>query len=270
MRAAIDEPAWAATITEASRLFESVDLPNLMTKVPGTRPALQAIEILIVDGINLNVTLLFSLELYPQVADAYLLGLESRLRRGQPLADIRSVASFFVSRVDTLIDKQLQSVISQGDASRAERARALLGKTAVANAKLAYQHYKTLYSSPRFQDLQAAGAHSQRLLWASTSTKNPAYSDLLYVDPLIGADTINTLPPATFVAFNAHGTVAPTLDTDIDQAEAVLQGLDALGINLAAACHQLEADGIEAFATSYRNLLHAIADKTARQSGTDG
>lgn len=259
-----------ATIEEALTLFERVDRPNLMIKVPATQQSLQAVETLIDEGVNLNVTLLFSLERYQQVADAYLLGLEARLRRGQSLENIRSVASFFVSRVDALIDRQLQSLITQSDSVRAERARALLGKTAIANAKLAYQHFKALFNSPRFADLTAAGAHTQRLLWASTGAKNPSYSDLLYVEPLIGEDTINTLPPATFTAFNDHGQVTASLDTAIEQASLTLDTLEELGINLAAATHQLETDGVAAFATSYQNLLRAIDDKTARLSGTDG
>lgn len=257
-----------ATIEEAQNLFERVNRPNLMIKVPATRQSLRAIETLIDLGVNLNVTLLFSLERYEQVADAYLLGLEARLRRGQSLKNTRSVASFFVSRVDALVDRQLQSLITQGDPARAQRAQALLGQTAIANAKLAYQHFKTLFNSPRFKELAGAGAHTQRLLWASTSTKNPSYSDLLYVEPLIGADTVNTLPPATFAAFNDHGQVAATLDSAAAQAAAMLEELEALGISLAAATRQLETDGVEAFATSYRNLLRAIEDKTARLSDT--
>lgn len=250
-----------ATIDEAEALFRRVDRPNLLIKVPATAPALRAIETLIDRGVNLNVTLLFSLARYEAVADAYLLGLEARMRRGQPLGRIRSVASFFVSRVDALIDKQLYSIIAQGDPERAKRARALLGQIAIANAKLAYQRFQGLFHSPRFQTLAAAGAHRQRLLWASTSTKNPAYSDLLYVEPLIGADTINTLPPATYEAFNDHGKVAATLETDIADALQHLVELEALGVDLSAATQQLEKDGVAAFAESYHNLLHAIEDK---------
>lgn len=253
-----------ATIAEAMALFQRVDRPNLLIKVPGTEAGLRAIEVLIDRGINVNVTLLFGIARYEAVADAYLLGLESRLRRGQPLSSICSVASFFVSRIDTLIDKQLQSLAAQGNADIARRARALLGTIAVANAKLAYQRYLTLFNSQRFQHLAAAGARSQRLLWASTSAKNPAYSDLLYVEPLIGADTINTLPPATFDAFNDHGNVAATLNSDIDTALHRLAELEALGIDLATATRQLEQDGVAAFAESYRHLLQTIAEKTTR------
>lgn len=252
------------TIAEAEALFRRVDRPNVMIKVPATEPGLHAVEALIDRGINVNVTLLFSIARYEAVADAYMLGLEARLRRGRPLTGIASVASFFISRIDTLIDKQLQSLAAQGDTDTAQRARALLGTVAVSCAKLAYQRYLALFNSPRFQPLAAAGARSQRLLWASTSTKNPAYSDLLYVEPLIGSDTVNTLPPATFDAFNDHGMLAATLEMDIDTALHRLAELEALGIDLAATTRQLERDGVAAFAQSYRHLLDAIADKTTR------
>lgn len=253
-----------ATVAEGVALFQRVDRPNLMIKVPATEPGLAAIEELIDRGINVNITLLFSIARYEAVVEAYLLGLEARLRRGQPLAGINSVASFFVSRIDTLIDKQLQSLTTQGDSDLARRARALLGTIAVANAKLAYQRYLALFNSPRFQPLAVAGARTQRLLWASTSTKNPAYNDLLYVEPLIGADTVNTLPPATFDAFNDHGRVAATVEADIDTELHRLAELAALGIDLSAVTRQLEQDGVAAFAESYRHLLDAIAEKTRR------
>lgn len=252
------------TIAEAEALFRRVDRPNVLIKVPATEPGLHAVEALIDRGINVNITLLFSIARYEAVVDAYLLGLEARLRRGRPLTGIASVASFFISRIDTLIDKQLQSLAAQGDTDTAQRARALLGTVAVSCAKLAYQRYLALFNSPRFQPLAAAGARSQRLLWASTSTKNPAYSDLMYVEPLIGADTVNTLPPATFDAFNDHGMLAATLETDIDTALHRLAELEALGVDLGATTRQLEKDGVAAFAQSYRHLLDAIADKTTR------
>jgi transaldolase len=256
-----------ATIDEAEALFRRVDRPNLLIKVPATLASLRAIETLIDRGINVNVTLLFAIERYQAVADAYLLGLEARLRRGRPLDRVRSVASFFVSRVDALIDKQLQSIIAQGDPERSRRAQALLGTIANANAKLAYQHYQKLFRGPRFQALAEAGANTQRLLWASTSTKNPAYSDLLYVEPLIGPDTINTLPPATLAAFNEHGKASATLETGLDAARQQLAELEALGIDLATATHQLEVDGVKAFADSYHKLLHAIDAKCGDDPG---
>jgi len=259
-----------ATIEEAVALFQRVDRPNLLIKVPATQQAIHAIESLIDRGISVNVTLLFSVARYEAVAEAYMLGLESRLRRGQPLQQIRSVASFFISRVDALIDRQLQSLIAQGDPERTRRSQALLGRIAIANARLAYQHFQTLFNSPRFKTLAAAGAHTQRLLWASTGTKNPSYSDLLYVESLIGPDTINTLPPATFIAFNDHGEVAATLEPGISSAAQQLSELEALGIDLAAATRQLEKDGVAAFAESYHNLLQAIASKTLQLSATGG
>lgn len=259
-----------ATIEEAEALFRRVARPNLMIKVPATLQALHSIETLIDRGINVNVTLLFSVARYEAVADAYLLGLESRLRRGQPLHDIRSVASFFVSRVDALIDRQLQSLIAQGEPERAARACGLLGKIAIANAKLAYRRFQELFNSSRFQSLADAGAHTQRLLWASTATKNPTYSELLYVESLIGRDTVNTLPPATYTAFNEHGKVAATLEEDTSSALQQLAELEALDINLDAATGQLERDGVAAFAESYHNLLQAIANKTQQLSASGG
>lgn len=253
-----------ATVAEAVALYERVGRPNLMIKVPATEPGLHAIEALTDQGLSVNVTLLFSVARYEAVVDAYLLGLESRLRRGRPLQDINSVASFFVSRIDSLIDKQLQSLAAQADADTARRARALLGTIAVANAKIAYQRYLSLFTSPRFQPLAAAGARPQRLLWASTSTKNPAYHDLMYVEPLIGPNTVNTLPPATFDAFNDHGKIAATVDKEVDLALHRLAELEALGIDLGAATRQLEKDGVDAFAQSYRHLLDAITEKTTR------
>lgn len=255
-----------ATVAEAESLFRRVERPNLLIKVPGTQPGLQAIETLIDRGINVNVTLLFSVARYESVVDAYLLGLEARLRRGQPLSGIRSVASFFISRIDSLIDRQLQSLIAQAVPEFTMRAQALLGWIAIANAKLAYQRFQNLFQSSRFALLAQAGAHTQRLLWASTSTKNPAYDDLHYVEPLIGADTINTLPPATFTAFNDHGKVVAALDTGIDTALWQLAELDALGIDLGAVTRQLEQDGVDAFAKSYHQLLHAIEDKVGYQA----
>jgi transaldolase/glucose-6-phosphate isomerase len=180
------------------------------------------------------------------------------------------VASFFVSRIDALIDRQLQSLIAQGNPERARRARTLLGQVAIANAKLAYQRFQALFNSPRFKILGTAGAHTQRLLWASTGTKNPSYSDLLYVESLIGPDTISTLPPATFTAFNDHGKVAATLEQAVSSASHQLAELEALGIDLTAATRQLEQDGVAAFAESYHNLLQAIANKTQLLSATGG
>jgi transaldolase len=221
-----------------------------MIKVPGTVPGLHAVERLIAEGVNVNVTLLFSVERYVSVAEAYLRGLERRRAQGLPLDRVASVASFFVSRIDTALDPVL-----------AQRRPELQGKIANANAKLAYQEYLEICGGAHFAALRAAGARPQRLLWASTSTKNPAYPDLLYVDNLIGPDTVNTMPPATYAAFRDHGAVAPTLERDVDEALAQLAALPELGIDLSAVTDQLEIDGVHAFIQSFENLLAAIEAK---------
>ncbi len=251
-----------ATVEQALRLHQRIGRPNLMIKVPATPEGLPAIERLIDAGISVNVTLLFSVERYLEVIESYLLGLESRLRRGQPVRQIASVASFFVSRVDTAVDKLLEQHIAQADPGRRARLQAMQGQIAIANAKRAYQEFKTHFHSDRFDALRAAGAHVQRLLWASTGTKNPAYSDVLYLDSLIGADTVNTVPPDTYRAFIDHGKVRPTLDQDVEKADALLVELAGLGIDIAAVTRQLETDGVASFAKSYRNLLDAIGEKT--------
>ena len=239
------------TVREARELFARLALPNVMIKVPGTVPGLHAVERLIAEGVNVNVTLLFSVERYVSVAEAYLRGLERRRARGLPLDRVASVASFFVSRIDTALDPVL-----------VERRPELQGTIANANAKLAYLEYQEIFGSAHFTDLRAAGARPQRLLWASTSTKNPAYSDLLYVENLIGPDTVNTMPPATYAAFRDHGVVAPTLERDVELALAQLATLPELGIDLSAVTDQLEIDGVNAFIKSFDALLAAIEAKT--------
>jgi len=238
------------TVREARALFARLDLPNVMIKVPGTVTGLHAVEQLIAAGINVNVTLLFSVERYVSVAEAYLRGLERRRAQGLPLDRVTSVASFFISRIDTLLDPLL-----------AECQPELQGQIAIANAQLAYQEYQEIFGSTHFAALRAAGARPQRLLWASTSTKNPAYPDLLYVDRLIGPDTVNTMPPATYAAFRDHGTIAPTLEQDVETALARLAALPALGIDLGAITDQLEIDGINAFIHSFDTLLAALDAK---------
>ena len=238
------------TVREARALVARLDLPNVMIKVPGTVTGLHAVERLIAAGINVNVTLLFSVERYVSVAEAYLRGLERRRALGLPLDRVASVASFFISRIDTLLDPLL-----------AERQPELQGQIAIANAQLAYQEYQEIFGSAHFAALRAAGARPQRLLWASTSTKNPAYPDLLYVDRLIGPDTVNTMPPATYAAFRDHGTIAPTLEQDVETALARLAALPALGIDLGAITDQLEIDGINAFIHSFDTLLAALDAK---------
>ena len=239
------------TVREARELFDRLALPNVMIKVPGTVPGLHAVERLIAEGVNVNVTLLFSVERYVSVAEAYLRGLERRRARGLPLDRVASVASFFVSRIDTALDPVL-----------AERRPELLGTIANANAKLAYLEYQEIFGSAHFTDLHAAGARPQRLLWASTSTKNPAYSELLYVENLIGPNTVNTMPPATYAAFRDHGVVAPTLERDVELALVQLATLPELGIDLSAVTDQLEIYGVNAFIKSFDTLLAAIEAKT--------
>jgi transaldolase/transaldolase/glucose-6-phosphate isomerase len=233
-----------ATLQEARLLHKRVGRPNVMIKVPATRAGLPAIEMLIAEGINVNVTLLFSVTRYQQVAEAYLRGLEQRIRHGQSVARIASVASFFVSRVDSVLDPLLKT-----------RCPELQGKMAIANAKVAYQYFKTLCSGDRFAALADAGALPQRLLWASTGTKNPAYSDVYYVENLIGPHTVNTLPPVTYEAFRDHGVVAQTLEQNVDTALAQLAALAELGIDLRAFTDRLEAEGVAAFAQAFDNLL---------------
>ena len=241
------------TIAEARRLWAAVDRPNLMIKVPGTKEGWPAVERLLTEGINVNITLLFSLEHYRQVAEAHLRALEARVRAGQPIARLASVASFFVSRVDTEADRRIEA---KGGALLDLR-----GKVAVANAQLAYAWFRELLAGARWTRLAEAGARPQRLLWASTGTKNPAYSDVLYVDSLIGPDTINTMPPATLRLFEDHGTVRATLSDDASEARDVMQRLAAGGVDLDDVTRVLEDDGIEKFAKSYDGLIGVIASK---------
>ena len=249
-----------ATVAEALRLHGMVNRPNLMVKVPATEPGLDAIRRLIAAGLNINVTLIFSLERYAAVKEAYIRGLEERLAGGQPVDRIASVASFFVSRVDTNVDARLEKIIA-AQPEQADRARALFGKAAVANAKLAYRQFQEAFAGARWERLAAAGARVQRPLWASTSTKNPAYPTLMYVEPLIGPHTVNTMPPQTLQAFAGHGTPARTVDQYMDQARADLQALADAGISLDQVTEELEADGVKKFADSFEQLLGTIEDR---------
>ncbi|MFO1071251.1 MAG: transaldolase [Geminicoccaceae bacterium] len=241
------------TLREARELHGRVDRPNVMIKVPATAAGLPAIEELTAEGINVNVTLLFAVERYEAVAEAYLRGLERRHAAGKPVARIASVASFFISRVDALLDPQL-----------AGKAPELQGKIAIANAKLAYKSYQRLFGGERFAALRAAGAQPQRLLWASTGTKNPAYSELLYVEELVGPDTVNTMPPATYAAFRKAGRVAPTLTQGVEAAQAQVAALAKHGIDLAAAAERLEREGVALFVKAFDNLLHHLDAKAAK------
>jgi transaldolase len=250
----------AGTIAEARRLHRSVARGNVLIKVPATADGLSAITALTADGISVNVTLIFSLARYRQVMDAYLSGLERRAAPGATLSDIFSVASFFVSRVDSKVDaaiaKALQA-LPPGAAARAEL-ESFRGQAAIANARLAYAEFKEVCASPRFSALRARGANVQRPLWASTSTKNPAYPDTLYVDELIGPDTVNTMPPQTLVAFNDHGRLEVAIDRDLDRAHALFERLPQLGVPIEALIDQLEPEGVASFAASYDSLLATL------------
>ena len=247
-----------ATIAEARKLWAAVDRPNLMIKIPGTLAGGPAIAATIAAGINVNVTLLFALGAYQRVAEAYVTGLEERVRQGQPIDRMASVASFFVSRIDAKIDKKIDAL---GTGEGGEEARALRGKVAIANAKAAYAWYREFVASDRWQALAARGARPQRLLWASTGVKDPAYPATLYVDALIGPDTVNTMPPKTMDAFRETGTVAQTLTQDVDGARRVLAEAERLGLDLDGVTDALVEEGVAAFAKSFDDLLGAIAKK---------
>jgi transaldolase/glucose-6-phosphate isomerase len=250
------------TIAEARRLWKAVGRKNLMVKVPATPEGLPAIEQLTAEGLSINITLLFSQKVYLQVAEAYLSGLEKYVAKGGDPAHVASVASFFVSRIDTMVDKQLDDKIARAnDPSEKERLSELKGKVAIANAKVAYQDYKRLFSGARWQKLAAKGARPQRMLWASTGTKNKAYSDVLYVEELIGPNTINTVPPATLDAFRDHGKLRDSLEEDVEAARAVLAELERSGISLDAITAELVADGVRQFADAADKLYGAVASK---------
>jgi transaldolase len=242
----------AQTITEAQRLFATLGRPNVMIKVPATPAGMPAIEALIASGVNVNATLIFALEQYDAVARAYVAGLEKLAASGGDLSKAASVASFFVSRVDTSVDKALEAHPQEAH---------LQGKAAIANAKIAYARYKEIFSGPRWDALAAQGARVQRPLWASTSTKNPKYPDTLYVDTLIGPDTVNTIPPHTLKAVLDHGVIALTLETGLDQARAHLARLAELGIDMDAVTQELLDQGVDAFAQAFESLLESIAAK---------
>ena len=251
------------TIAEARRLFATLDRPNVMVKVPATPEGIPAIRRLIGEGVNVNVTLIFSLEAYRQVREAYIAGLEDLDRSGGDVSRVASVASFFLSRVDTAVDTLLEDRIRQG----AEELEGLLGKAANANARVDYRAFEGTFGSKRFAVLRAKGARVQRPLWASTGTKNPAYSDLLYVEPLIGPDTVNTMPPATLTTFLEHGNVELTIHRGVDEALETLESLQSLasaGIRMEKVTDQLLADGVKAFADSFEKLLANIEEKRAR------
>jgi len=252
------------TIEEARRWSSLIGRPNLMVKIPATAEGIPAIEQMIAEGRNINVTLIFSLEMYRRVIDAYLRGLERRAALGGSLAETASVASFFVSRIDTEVDPRLEARAKGARPAEAERVRALLGKAAIANAKLAYQTFRDAFATAGFAALAARGAQVQRPLWASTSTKNPAYPDLLYAEALVGPDTVDTMPPATLAAFRDHGRVSPRAVMDgLDEARDVLRRLGPAGVRLDEVTALLLDKGVQAFADSFTQLLASIDKKRA-------
>ena len=253
-RLAYDTPG---TLEDARRLWAALARPNVMIKVPATREGLPAIQQLLTEGINVNVTLLFSVERYRAVAEAYLAALEARVARGLPLENVASVASFFVSRIDTLMDALL-------DQHPCAEARALKGRIAVASAKAAYAVYQEIFHSERFRALAARGARPQRLLWASTSTKNPAYSDVKYIESLIGPETVTTIPLKTLEAYRDHGRPAERLTQGIPEAQATLAKLADLQIDLEAAMQQLEEEGVQKFIKAFEQLMQTLQESVAR------
>jgi len=255
------------TIVEAKRLWAAVARPNLMIKVPGTPEGAPAIRELIGHGININVTLLFGRDAYQAVAEAHMAGLEMLAAKGGELTKTHGVASFFVSRIDTAIDKTIDEQLKTATAQAAASLKGLQGKVAIANAKLAYQDYLQMIETPRWKALAAAGAQPQRLLWASTGVKNPAYSDVLYVENLIGPDTVNTMPPKTIEAFRDHGLVRPTLTEGVDAARKILADAEDQGLDLRGVTRQLVTDGVKLFAKAFDDLLATIDEKRFRLLG---
>jgi len=251
------------TIDEARRLWKAVARENVMIKVPGTAEGLPAIQKLVGEGININVTLLFAQEVYEKVAAAYVAGLEDLAARGGNLKKMAGVASFFISRIDTLIDSLLNEKLkSASDPGQKALLNSLLGKVAIANGKLTYQSYQRIFSGPRWQALAAKGAQTQRVLWASTSTKNPHYRDVIYVEELIGPDTVNTMPPATIDAFRDHGLLRNALTEDVPGAKKVMDDLAHAGISMKEVTDKLTADGVKLFAEAFDKLLAAVAKNT--------
>ncbi len=251
------------TMEEARRLWKTVGRENLMVKVPGTPAGVPAIRQLLEDGLNINVTLLFAQSAYEQVAEAFLAALEARTLKGLDISHCASVASFFVSRIDTLVDSKVEEKLKTATGATKELLASIEGKVAIANAKLTYKKYQELFGSPRWKALAAKGAQTQRLLWASTSTKNPKYRDVLYVEELIGADTVDTIPPATFDAFRDHGKLRPSLTEDVPGAAKVMHDLEKAGISMKEVTQKLLEDGVKLFADAFKTLL----DATGKSAG---
>jgi transaldolase len=250
-----------AAVEEARRLWKTVDRPNVMVKVPGTVEGAVAVRRLIAEGINVNITLLFAIEAHDRVIEAYMAGLEDRVKARQPIDGLASVASFFVSRVDTEIDKRLDAMIAKAQPAEKERLQLLKGRAAIANAKLAYRLFRQKFSGPRWEALAKQGARVQRPLWASTSTKNPAYRDVMYVEELIGPDTVDTMPPATIEAFADHGVVEKTVDKRVAVAEGLLKEIEAVGISVREVTEKLLVDGIASFQKSFDELIAGLESK---------
>ena len=251
------------TLDEARKLWKLVDRPNVMVKIPGTDEGVGAVEQALFEGININITLLFSLRGHEAVMEAFLRAMERRAEAGQPLDRMASVASFFVSRVDTAVDALLEKIVAEGG-PRAEKARSVMGRAAIANAKMAYLRFTQVFAGERWERLKAKGARVQRPLWASTSTKNKAYRDVMYIEALIGPDTVNTMPLATIEAFADHGEVRRAVDTDLDQARGDLATLQELGIDLEAVTEQLQVEGVEKFAKSFHQMIQTVGEKLTR------
>jgi len=248
-----------ATIDEARRLWKAVNRPNVMIKIPGTPEGLPAIRQCLEEGLNINITLLFAQSAYEHVAEAFVAALEARAAKGQDISHIASVASFFVSRIDTLVDNTIDEKLkTTSDAAQKALLESIRGKVAIANARLTYKKYQELFGGPRWKALAAKGAQTQRLLWASTSTKNPHYRDVVYVEELIGADTVDTIPPATFDAFREHGKLRPSLTENVEGAARTMSDLAKAGISMKDVTDKLLADGVKLFADAFRTLLDAV------------
>jgi transaldolase/glucose-6-phosphate isomerase len=245
------------TIEEARRLWKAVNRPNVMIKVPATPEGIPAIRQLLEEGLNINITLLFAQSAYEKVAEAFIAALEARAAKGQPVNHIASVASFFVSRIDSLVDSKIDALLKTAAGDAKTLLESLHGTIAIANAKLTYKKYQELFGGPRWKALSAKGAQTQRLLWASTSTKNPKYRDVLYVEELIGADTVDTIPPATFDAFRDHGKLRPSLTEDVPGAARHMENLAKAGISMKDVTEQLVVDGVRLFAEAFKTLLEA-------------
>src|SRR5580704_5092168 len=251
------------TLAEARRLWKAVGRGNVMIKVPGTPEGIPAFRQLISEGINVNVTLLFAQDVYERVAEAYIAGLEQFVKGGGDPSRVASVASFFISRIDTLVDGEIEAKIkTTANPADVAALKNLLGKVAIANGKLTYQRYKQIFSGPKWDALAAKGAQTQRVLWASTSTKNPAYSDIYYVEELIGKDTVDTIPPATYDAFRDHGKPRNSLEENVEAAHQTMQGLEKAGISMKAATDKLTDDGVKQFSSAFDTLLAAVAQHT--------